>query len=168
VCCFSIFFSAFSVGASIPIELWDIEMGPRNYRISPDASTDDVKQEIKTSILIGKAHTALTTTCVSLLFYYDRKDAFPLVGLYLCYCALIYSASSFDNHEIYKTLQLPEAKRALEIFIFHQSSQSSLYGLSGLCFFCGNLDYPSLLDFRFRYCGVLFVASAAVNSFLFE
>ncbi len=122
-----LFFSAFSVDASTQIELWDIESQiiPGNYRINSDASVDDVKQEIDTSILIGKAHTSLTTTCVSLLLlYYDRKDAIPLVALYLGYSALIYFASSIDNHETCKTLQHPEAKIALERFIFHQRSQS--------------------------------------------
>ena len=166
-CFVFLFFSAFSVGASELYFDWDIEMGPGNYRISSDASVDDVKQEIDTSILIGKAHTSLTTTCVSLLLYYDRKDAIPLVALYLGYSALIYFASSIDNHETCKTLQHPEAKIALERFIFHQRSQSGFYSLSSMCFF-GDAFVDSSLDFPFKYYGALFVASAAVNSFLFE
>ncbi len=168
-CFVFLFFSAFSVGASTQMELWDIEnqIIPGNYRISSDASVDDVKQEIDTSILIGKAHAGLTTTCVSLLLYYDRKDAFPLVALYLSYSALIYFASSFDNHETCKILQHAEAKIALERFIFYQRSQSGFYGLSSICFFCNAFIDPSLA-FPFKYYGALFVASAAVNNFLFE
>ena len=135
-CFIFLFFSAFSVVAST-LELWDIEnqMVPGNSRINSDASAVDVKQEIDTSMLIGKTHAGLTTTCLGLFFYYDRKDALPLVALYLGYSALIYFASSLDNHETCKTLQLPEAKIALERFIFHQRSQSSFYGLSSMCFF---------------------------------
>ena len=169
LCVVFLFFSAFSVCASSEL-YWDIEnqIIPGNPRINADASAADVKQEIDISILIGKAHAGLTTTCLGLFFYYEPKDFFPFVAFYLGYSALIYCASSFDNFHTCKTLRHPEAKIVLERFIFHQSSQSSLYGLSGLCFFCGNLDYPPLLDFRFKYCGVLFGAIAAVNSFLFE
>ena len=140
---------------------------PANYRISSDASAADVKQDIDISILICKAHAGLTTTCLGLLFYYHPIDAVPLVPLYLGYSALVYCASSFDNYDMCKTLQLPEAKIALERFIFHQRSQTGFYGLSSMCFFGDAIVNPSL-DFPFKHYGAVFVACAAVNSFLFE
>ena len=166
-CFVFLFFSAFSVGASELYFDWDIEMGPGNYRISSDASAADIKQVIGIPILIGQAHAGITTTCLGLLLYYDQKDAFPLVALYLVYSSLIYCASSFDNFQTCKTLQHPEAKIALERFIFHQQTQAYFYGLSSICFFGDAIVNPSL-DFPFKHYGAVFVACAAVNSFLFE
>jgi hypothetical protein len=166
-CFIFLYLSAFSLAA--PMELWDIEnpIIPENYRISSDASAADVKQDIDISILIGKAHTGLTSTCLGLFFYYHPIDAVPLVPLYLGYSALVYCASSFDNFQTCKTLRHPEAKIALERFIFHQRSQSGFYGLSSMCFFCDAIVNP-LLDFPFKHYGAVFVACAAVNSFLFD
>lgn len=179
-CFVFLFFSVFSVGAS-PELYWDIEnqIIPGNPRINSDASAADVKQDIDISILIGKAHAGLTTTCLGLFFYYDPKDAFPFVAFYLGYSALIYCASSFDNFQTCKTLRHPEAKIVLERFIFHQRSQAAFYGLSSMSYFCDAfgdafgvafgvaLVNPSL-DFSFKYYGAIFVACAVVNSFLFE
>ena len=109
------------------MELWDIEnqIIPANYRISSDASVDDVKQEIDTSILIGKAHAGLTTSYLGLFLYYDPKDAVPLVGLYLGYSALVYCASSFDNFQTCKTLRHPEENRPGKIYF--SSTNSSIF-----------------------------------------
>ena len=167
-CFVFLFFSAFSVCASSEL-YWDIEnqIIPGNPRINADASAADVKQDIDTSILIGKAHAGLTTSYLGLFLYYDPKDAVPLVALYLGYSALVYCASSFDNFQTCKTLRHPEAKIALERFIFYQRSQSGFYGLSSMCFFGDAIVNPSL-DFPFKHYGAVFVACAAVNSFLFD
>lgn len=166
-CFIFLYLSAFSLAA--PMELWDIEnpIIPENYSISPGASAADVNQDIDISILIGKAHAGLTTAYLGLFLYYDPKDAVPLVALYLGYSALVYCASSFDNFQTCKTLRHPEAKIALERFIFHQRSQSGFYGLSSMCFFGDAIVNPSL-DFPFKHYGAVFVACAVVNSFLFE
>ena len=166
-CIVFLFFSAFSVGASPELYYWDIESQvPGPPLINPDASAADIKQVIGIPILIGQAHAGITTTFLGLLLYYDQKDAFPLVALYLGYSSLIYCASCFDNFQTCKTLQHPEAKIALERFIFHQQTQAYFYGLSSFCFFCNALN-PSLA-FSSNYYGSLFTACAAVNSFLFE
>ena len=175
-CFVFLFFSVFSVGASSEL-YWDIEnqIIPGNSRINSDASAADVKQDIDISILIGKAHAGLTTTCLGLFFYYNPKDAFPFVAFYLGYSALIYCASSFDNFHTCKTLRHPEAKIVLERFIFHQRSQAAFYGLSSMSYFCdalgdafGDAFVNPSLDFSFKYYGAIFVACSVVNSFLFE